>query len=237
MNMYMDTTFIKTSRLEYRSDLSKAWFGFGTDMWQDDQMLSADDGWYDRENELFMFRKKVHTLNPTKETWSDSAYYYRALNDVELLGKVEVMDTVQNMYCLAGYLQWTDSLQRAVLTRDPAIMSISEEEGQLPDSLYLGADTLIYHAIKRCDIPEQWVKDSQKRLKDKKRPSQTPTVHRRCRKKARAPGSQNRTPQDRTFPSRRHPGRIHYGRGSRRRRTLSVMEYRILLASPLRTAP
>ncbi|MBR4595203.1 MAG: hypothetical protein IKO31_00605 [Bacteroidales bacterium] len=166
VNMYMDTTFIKTSRLEYRSDLSKAWFGFGTDMWQDDQMLSADDGWYDRENELFMFRKKVHTLNPTKETWSDSAYYYRALNDVELLGKVEVMDTVQNMYCLAGYLQWTDSLQRAVLTRDPAIMSIIEEEGQLPDSLYLGADTLIYHAIKRCDIPEQWVKDSQKRLKD-----------------------------------------------------------------------
>ena len=118
VNMYMDTTFIKTSRLEYRSDLSKAWFGFGTDMWQDDQMLSADDGWYDRKNELYMFRKKVHTLSPTKETWSDSAYYYRSLNNVELLGKVEIMDTVQNMYCLAGYLEWIDSLQQATLTRD-----------------------------------------------------------------------------------------------------------------------
>ena len=166
VNMYMDTTFIKTSRLEYRSDLSTAWFGYGTDMWQDDKMLSADDGWYNRKDELYMFRKNVHTLTKEKETWSDSAYYYRAVNDVELLGKVEVMDTVQNMYILAGYLQWTDSLERATLTRDPAIMSVIEEEGQLPDSLYLGADTLVYRAYKKYEIPEAWVKDSEKRLKD-----------------------------------------------------------------------
>ena len=166
VNMYMDTTFIKTSRLEYRSDLSTAYFGFGTDMWQKDQMLSADDGWYDRGKELFFFRKKVHTLTPEKETWSDSAYYYRSLNNVELLGKVEVMDTVRNLFCLAGYLEYIDSTDRARLTRDPAIMSIIEEEGQLPDSLYLGADTLIYQGIKRCDIPDAWIKDSQKRVND-----------------------------------------------------------------------
>ena len=166
VNMYMDTTFVKTSRLEYRSDLSTAYFGFGTDMWQDDKMLSADDGWYNRKEELFMFRKKVHTLTKEKETWSDSAYYYRALNNVELLGKVEVMDTVQNMYILAGFLQWTDSLEQATLKREPAIMSVIEEEGQKPDSLYLGADVLVYRAYKKFEIPEAWVKDSEKRQKD-----------------------------------------------------------------------
>ena len=166
VNMYMDTTFVKTSRLEYRSDLSTAYFGFGTDMWQDDKMLSADDGWYNRKEELFMFRRKVHTLTKEKETWSDSAYYYRAKNDVELLGKVEVMDTVQNMFILAGFLQWTDSLERATLTRDPAIMTVIEEEGQKPDSLYLGADTLVYRAYMRFQIPDQWIKDSEKRQKD-----------------------------------------------------------------------
>ena len=62
VNMYMDTTFMKTSRLEYRSDLSTAYFGYGTDMWQDDQMLSADDGWYDRNQELYFFRRRVHLL-------------------------------------------------------------------------------------------------------------------------------------------------------------------------------
>ena len=166
VNMFMDTTFIKTSRLEYRSDLSTAWFGYGTDMWQDDKMLSANDGWYDRTQELFMFRRKVHLLTRDRETWSDSLYYYRALNNVDMLGHVEVMDTTRNVYALAGRLVYTDSLSQAKLWRDPAIMSVIQEEGARPDSLYMGADTLLYRAIKRCDIPEAWVKDAEKRQKD-----------------------------------------------------------------------
>ncbi|MBO4633982.1 MAG: hypothetical protein J5669_01280, partial [Bacteroidales bacterium] len=166
VNMYMDTTFIKTSRLEYRSDLSTAYFGYGTDMWQDDKMLSANDGWYDRNQELFMFRRKVHLLTQDRETWSDSLYYYRALNNVDMRGQVEVMDTTRNIFALAGRLCYTDSTSLAELTRDPAIMSVIEEEGMRPDSLYVGADTLRYQDIKRCDIPDAWIKDADKRLKD-----------------------------------------------------------------------
>ena len=88
VNMYLDTTFVKTSRLEYRSDLSTAYFGYGTDMWQDDKMLSADDGWYNRNEELFFFRRKVHLLSETQEAWADTMYYYRKQNNVDLRGKV-----------------------------------------------------------------------------------------------------------------------------------------------------
>ena len=83
VNMYMDTTFVKTSRLEYRSDLSTAYFGYGTDMWQDDKMLSANDGWYDRGREVFFFRDKVHLLTDTQEAWSDSLYFYRKSNNLK----------------------------------------------------------------------------------------------------------------------------------------------------------
>ena len=68
VNMYADTTFIKTSRLEYRSDLNTAYFGYATDMWQDDNMLSANDGWYDRSQETFFFRRNVHLLTKDQET-------------------------------------------------------------------------------------------------------------------------------------------------------------------------
>ena len=165
VNMYMDTTFVKTSRLEYRSDLSTAYFGFGTDMWQDDKMLSANDGWYNRSRELFLFRRNVHTLTESQETWSDSLYYERALNNVELLGNVEVMDTTRNVYALAGRLEYTDSTSRLRMTREPAVMSIDEDKGR-KDTLYLGADVLTLRAIRRCDIPEAWIKDSEKRLND-----------------------------------------------------------------------
>ena len=165
VNMYMDTTFVRTSRLEYRSDLSTAYFGFGTDMWQDDKMLSANDGWYQRERELFMFRRKVHLLTEDQESWSDSLYYHRARNDVEMLGNVELMDTTRNAYALAGRMEYSDSLSQLRLTREPAIMSISEEKGKR-DTLYLGADVLLYRGIPRCDIPEGWLKASEKRLTD-----------------------------------------------------------------------
>jgi len=165
VNMYMDTTFVKTSRMEYRSDLSTAYFGFGTDMWQDDQMISADDGWYDRNQELYFFRRRVHLLTEDQEIWSDSLYYHRIPGDVEMLGHVEIMDTTRNVFGLAGRFEYTDSLSQIRMTRDPAIMSISDEKGRR-DTVYVGADILYSRAYRRCDIPEQWEKDAQKRLTD-----------------------------------------------------------------------
>ncbi|MBP3257290.1 MAG: hypothetical protein J6M23_04690 [Bacteroidales bacterium] len=165
VNMYLDTTFIKTSRLEYRSDLSTAYFGYGTDMWQDKEMLSANDGWYDRPRELFFFRRKVHALTQDQEVWCDSLYYSRVTKDVVMLGNVEIMDTTRNVFGLAGKMEYTDSLSQIRMTRDPAIMSITEEE-ENRDSVYIGADVLLSRAIRRCDIPDAWVADAQTRLKD-----------------------------------------------------------------------
>ena len=167
VNMYMDTTFVKTSRLEYRSDLSTAYFGFGTDMWQDDKMLSANDGWYNREQELYFFRRNVHVLTTDQETWSDSLYYHRVPNDVEMMGHVELMDTTRNVYALAGRFEYKDSLNQLRMTREPAIMSVEDNEKTgRKDTLYVGGDVLLYRTIKKCDIPDGWIKASEKRMSD-----------------------------------------------------------------------
>ena len=168
VNMYMDTTFVKTSRLEYRSDLNTAYFGYATDMWQDDNMLSANDGWYDRDKELFFFRRNVHLLTKDQETWSDTLYYHRKVNDVELLGKVELMDTTRNVFALAGRLEYTDTLSRVKMSRTPAVMSISEEKSK-QDTTWFGADTIIFRGIKRNMVDSLWRNepvDAAKRLKD-----------------------------------------------------------------------
>ena len=165
VNMYMDTTFVKTSRLEYRSDLNTAYFGYGTDMWQDDNMLSANDGWYDRERELFFFRRNVHLLTKDQETWSDTLYYHRKTNDVELLGQVELMDTTRNVFALAGRLEYTDTLARVRMTRTPAVISVSEENSKR-DTVWFGADTILFRGIKRHLVDSLWVVDADKRLKD-----------------------------------------------------------------------
>lgn len=165
VNMYMDTTFVKTSRLEYRSDQNTAYFGYATDMWQDDNMLSANDGWYDRDRELFFFRRNVHLLTKEQETWSDTLYYHRNRNNVEMLGKVEVMDTTRNVFALAGKLEYTDTLSRVKMTRTPAVMGITEEN-EKRDSVWFGADTIVYRGINRNRVDSLWKVDAGKRLKD-----------------------------------------------------------------------
>ena len=167
VNMYMDTTFVKTSRLEYRSDINTAYFGYRTDMWQDDNMLSANDGWYDRDNELFFFRRNVHLLTKNQETWSDTLYYHRKVNDVELLGTVELMDTTRNVFALAGRVEYTDSISRVKMTITPAVMSVDEDkQTHKRDTVWVGGDTLVYRGIKRHKVDSLWKVDADKRLKD-----------------------------------------------------------------------
>ena len=165
VNMYTDSVFVKTSRLMYRSDENTAYFGYGTDAWKDDGMLSADDGYYKRDIELFFFRKRVHIMNDKQEGWSDSLFYDKGLFTVEMLGHAEVMDTTRNAYGLAGRLEYIDSLSRVKMTRDPAVMSVSESDGRR-DTLYIGADTLIFLSMRKCDFAEDDIKAAETRLND-----------------------------------------------------------------------
>ena len=165
VNMYTDSVFVKTSRLMYRSDENTAYFGYGTDAWKDDGMLSADDGYYKRDVELFFFRKRVHIMNEKQEGWSDSLFYDKGLFTVEMLGHAEVMDTTRNAYGLAGRLEYVDSLSRVHMTRDPAVMYVSESDGRR-DTLYIGADTLIFLSMRKCDFAPGEIKAAETRLED-----------------------------------------------------------------------
>ena len=166
VNMFTDSIFVKTQRLRYESDRSLAYFGGGTDAWQDDSMLSSERGWYDRDREIFLFNDYVHVMTPDQEGWCDSLYFYRNTQDVEMLGHAQVTDTTRNVFSLAGRIQYQDSLSRVTLTRKPAVITQTEEEGGGVDTVYLGAEKLVYYTMMMCDIPASLVEDSEKRLDD-----------------------------------------------------------------------
>lgn len=152
VNMFTDSIFVKTTRLEYRTDLNLANFGYGTDAWKEDNMLSSNSGWYDRNKELFFFNKNVHAMTPDREGWADSLYFHRLTMNVEMLGNVQISDTNNNVSALAGRIVYTDSLSRIELTRDPAVIGISEGENQPSDTLYFGADSMVYRTVQKFKI-------------------------------------------------------------------------------------
>ena len=102
VNMFTDSIFVKTRSLIYESDRDFATFGFATDVWKDENMLSANEGWYDRANEVFFFRNNVHVMSEDQEGWSDSLYFYRNTSNIDMLGRAQVTDTTRNIFGLAG---------------------------------------------------------------------------------------------------------------------------------------
>lgn len=151
VNMFTDSIFVKTTRLKYESDKNLATFGYGTNAWQETNMLSADAGWYDRGREIFFFRNNVHVMSETQEGWSDSLYFYRNTMNVDMFGNAQITDTTRNVSGVGGHISYTDSLSRVVMLRNPAVIAKTDQNGQV-DTVYFGADTLIYRTVRKCDI-------------------------------------------------------------------------------------
>ena len=166
VNMFTDSVFVKSTTIVYDARTNVATFGFDTDTWQDDNMLSANGGWYDRGREIFLFRNNVHGMSDTQEGWADSLYYYRSSKNIELLGNAQVTDTTRDVSALAGRIFYTDSLSEVKLTRDPAVIGVMKNAEDKPDTVYFGADTIFARTYMMFQVNESEIKNSKSRLED-----------------------------------------------------------------------
>lgn len=166
VNMFTDSVFVKSTTIIYDARTNVATFGFDTDTWQDDNMLSANGGWYDRGREIFLFRNNVHGMSDTQEGWADSLYYYRSSKNIELLGNAQVTDTTRDVSALAGRIFYTDSLSEVKLTRDPAVIGVMKNAEDQPDTVYFGADTIFARTYMMFQVNESEIKNSKSRLED-----------------------------------------------------------------------
>ena len=169
VNMFTDSVFVKTEDLTYYSKESRAVFEYGVDIWRNADMLSARRGEYDRSAEVFHFFDEVHGLTDKQEGWADTLHFNKITKDIDLHGNVQVTDDSRKISGLGENIWYVDSLDRMTMSVDATIIAEVEDEGnkQKPrDTLYLAADRIERTAVKRCDVSEGMLKDSQKRLSD-----------------------------------------------------------------------
>ena len=174
VNMFTDSIFIRSSRIDYESGPSRARFPERIDFWKDDNMLTADSGWYERLQETFFFNGRVHAMSKAQEAWCDSLFYYRTPNNILMRNRVQVQDTTRNAFALSNELFYEDSVHRVTLRKEAAVALRTEDKVMGADSvqrtkidtIYIGADKLIYYTLRKCDIPESVVKESESRLEE-----------------------------------------------------------------------
>ena len=166
VNMFTDSIFVRTTRIVYNTDENCAVFGAQTNAWKDGDMLSADAGWYDRNRELFLFNDDVHVMTKDQEAWSDSLYFHRNDMNVEMLGKVQIIDTTRKVTALAGRLEYLDSLSQVTLTREPSVIAVTDTTGNAIDTVYVGADVLSVRSLMRFQIDSSEIQAAQRRKGD-----------------------------------------------------------------------
>lgn len=166
VNMFTDSVFIKTQALDYHTDSQKAVFRTYIDFWKDDNMLSASSGWYERNDEIFFFTGDVHGTTDKQETWCDSLYFYRLPNNVLMKGSIQLQDSLHNTTAVSRYLFYEDSLSTVTLRKEAAVAIVTEDELSQKDTLYFGADTLVYYTLRHCDIPKSELANSTARISE-----------------------------------------------------------------------
>ncbi len=165
VNMFTDSVFVKTNALDYDSDRERADFLSDIDFWRDGDMLSAGTGWYERNRELFFFRNDVHGLGSTQESWSDSLYFYRSLNNVLMRGNIQIQDQSRNVAAMGDFLEYIDSTSCVTLEKR-ASAALWDSEGETRDTTYLGATRFVYDTRKHCDIDPDEITTASSRLSD-----------------------------------------------------------------------
>ncbi|MBO7371395.1 MAG: hypothetical protein J6U34_02695 [Bacteroidales bacterium] len=167
VQMFTDSIFLTTEKLDYLSSEKKAFFRDKTYVWRDNGFMKALAGWYDTDNEVIHFSNDVYINDPDYEMWADEVYYYRRIPRYEAYHNVIVLDTLnESAFVAHKAIVETDSLnnQHMEFTQDPAVFYFGENEEHVKDSLFVAADTLRIYTVRNCDIPEA---DKETRLKER----------------------------------------------------------------------
>ncbi len=165
VNMFSDSLFVKTNKMLYYSELDKAEFPMHIDFWKGGNMLSGETGWYDKGKETFFLHDGVHAMSEDQEAWSDSLYYYKGTGELLMLGHAQMQDPGREVTAVAERVHYIDSLSQVMLMRNAAV-ALETGKAESRDTIYMGADTLIYRTIRRCDISDGTVKSCEDRMAD-----------------------------------------------------------------------
>jgi len=129
---------IETDTLKYNTKTEIAFFVGPTNIYNEEEHLYAENGWYNTEAKIFQFNKNAVYQNKEKILKGDSLYY----NDMQGVGKafqnISLIDTTENMILKGHYAYYQKEPENFLITDKALLIQVTDKI----DSLFLHADTL-----------------------------------------------------------------------------------------------
>ncbi len=140
---------MKSDSVIYNSESDVARFFDNSEIWNSDgDYLCADEGLYDKAQDLYMVTRNGYVLTPERELWGDTLSYYRSRGHVVARRNIQMDDFENKMLAFGDFAEYWSEAGNAVLTRDPSVVGYDTEQG---DSVFLRADSMLLFTVSRFE--------------------------------------------------------------------------------------
>lgn len=146
---------IQSDSLSYNMNSEMAKFFVPTVIWNHKgEILSADNGLYDKATSNYHFTKNSYILTKEQELWADSLDFNSPTENAILHRNIQMRDEGHKVMAFGDFGQYWGQRQEAMLTQRPSLVSFDPEQ----DSLYMRADSMFLYTIPRSEaVVEQKV--------------------------------------------------------------------------------
>ena len=128
---------INCDTMRYNTSTKITYFIGPTTIKSKDNLIYAEDGWYDTYKDQSRFSKNSYILTKEQKMYGDSLYYDRKKVIGRAIKNVQIIDTAQNIDIKGQYAIYYEFKDLSVVTGDALLTQIYEK-----DTLYMHADTL-----------------------------------------------------------------------------------------------
>lgn len=140
---------MKSDSVIYNTETKFARFFENSEIWNiDDEYLSADAGYYDNSQNLYVVTKNGYILTEEQEMWGDTLSYYRDNEHIIAYNNIQMDDIENKVLAFSDYAEYWGDKDIALLTRKPVTISYDTSEG---DSVFMSADTMQFITISRLE--------------------------------------------------------------------------------------
>ena len=136
---------MKSDSVIYNTDTELARFFTSTEIWNvDGEYLAADEGLYDKAQDLYKITRKGYILTEEQEMWGDTMEYYRAAEHIIARSNIQMDDFKNKLMAFGDYAEYWTEEGMALLTRNPSAMGYDTTQS---DTVYVASDSLWMYTI------------------------------------------------------------------------------------------
>ncbi|MFO7828019.1 MAG: OstA-like protein [Bacteroidales bacterium] len=146
--VYKDSVIVRTpdytvytDTLRYNTKTETAYFLGSTNIYNEDNHLYAENGWYKTKEKEFQFNQNARYQNKEKILLGDSLYFNDSTGIGIAIDNIEMIDTTENMILKGHYAYYVREPESFIVTDSAVLIQVTNKI----DSLFLHADTLRSH--------------------------------------------------------------------------------------------